>query len=200
MTFYIRDLEAFQRKRLEQTYADFVTLPHYGPTCDFFFGAIYSGKDSQERDAAFVDFYKTIQRMVGGDIARCLRDMIDLQLLTRDLDLALHQKIVALACPMPLSMDDYEMAYAACDNYEPRLQQIHLLVDTLVLANRIFHRFGIGTGLKALHAFHRLKGDDLITGFLLEGYDAIRAPRKIQNLIDAIQKRELERLNRIFGR
>ena len=200
MNFTIRELEAFQTHRLEETYADFIRQPQYRRTCDFFFGQIYTGEDSETRDAAFVAFYRTIQRFVGGDIARCLREMIDLQLLTRDLDLVLHQQILKSDFAMPLSMIDYEIAYAACHNYDQRHQQIKLLVDTLESADLIFHRFGVGTGLKALHAFHKIRIYDLITGFLLEGYHAIRAPKNLKALIRAISNREMERLNRIFDK
>lgn len=101
MEFTLRDLETFQNQRLRVTYADFIARPEYQLTCDFFFGRVYSGLDSTRRDQIFEGFYQMINRVLGGDIIRCLRVMIDLQLLTRDLDLALHRKILEQGYPLP---------------------------------------------------------------------------------------------------
>ncbi|MDJ0836379.1 MAG: hypothetical protein QNK37_07650 [Acidobacteriota bacterium] len=193
-------LKQFQFERLQHTYADFIAQEQYRATCNFFFGKVYTAEDTSARDQAFVKFYDHLSRILGGDIIRCLRKIIELQELTVVLDEALEQQLIAEGAPVAFDMITYENAYAACDNYEPRLQQIQVLDEALLLAHKVLRRFGIGAGLKALHSFQTLRGEAEVTGFLVEAYNAIAHLRKIKPLAEVINQREIQRLDRIFGR
>ncbi len=198
MSISLTHLKQFQNERLRGTYADFITREAYRPTCDFFFGRVYKGEDTSERDAAFVHFTDALEKVLGGDIITCMRELVDLQKLTNDLDERLLRMLHDMSGSEPLAMGIYEEAYYRCDNYAQRVDQIDLLLSSLHMANRIFHRWGIGPGLKALHRFQRLRGKTLVTGFLVEGYDALTGLKDVAPLARAIETRERERLDRIY--
>lgn len=191
-------LKALQSRRLFDTYHDFAEKQAYRATCDYFFGEVYNTDDTEARDQAFAQFTAKIAKVLGGDIIRCLRLMIRLQRLTLALDLACVAELEAQSADADFDLAAYEQAYRDMGRYQERQEQIELTLSCLTLAHRIFRRFGIGAGLYALHEFHRIRGDDLITGFLWRGYQALHRLPHIQPLADAVERRETSRLQRIF--
>lgn len=191
-------LKAFQAQRLRDTYSDFVDQPIYSATCDYFFNEVYGARDTRERDEAFQAFYSRISKVLGGEISEILGNMIALQKLTESLDLALLEQLREWQTDTPFDMEIYEKAYAACDNYETRVEQIDILLTCLRDGYRVFHRPGLGVGLKALHKFRKLQGQGMITGFLLRGYDALHPLPDIEPLAEAVDIRERQRLDRIY--
>lgn len=192
-------LKALQSKRLFETYQDFAQQPRYRTTCDYFFGEVYNTDDTEARDQAFVAFTDHISKVLGGDIVRCLRQMIRLQKLTLRLDHACVRCLQELGAAPDFDIDLYERAYREMGLFSERESQIELTLTCLTLAHKIFRRFGIGAGLFALHEFQRVRGDDLVTGFLWRGYQAIHKLRRIEPLAVAVREREEMRLARIFA-
>ena len=195
----LQHLKTFQNNRLRGTYADFIAQPSYEATCRFFFDNVYKAEDSTARDQAFVAFHHKIRRVLGGDVILCLRQLIDLQQLTNQLDGQLLEVLAKMEIPHPLTVQHYEDAYARCNNYQQRVLQIEQLLHCINLSNKIFHSWGIGTGLKALHRFHQFMGDTQVTDFLLEGYHAMTGLKNLAPLTVAINERERIRLDRIYG-
>ncbi|CAM2065579.1 hypothetical protein SCOR_09365 [Sulfidibacter corallicola] len=192
------ELKALQSARLWDTYRDFAEKPGYRATCDFFFGEVYHTEDTRRRDRAFESFYANISRVLGGDIVRCMRQVIDLQKLTVELDLLCVRALIDLDIAPGFDMQAYERAYRHMGERDRRERQIRMLVENLFLTHKIFRRFGIGVGLHALHKFHRLRGDDQVTGFLWRGYQALHRLSSVRPLAEAVERREMERLQRIF--
>lgn len=192
-------LKTMQSRRLFDTYGDFVEKKAYRTTCDYFFGEVYNTDDTVARDQAFATFTDKIAKVLGGDIIRCLRLMIHLQHLTLGLDLACVEALQDQGVGADFDLASYERAYRDMGCYQERRDQIELTVTCLTIGHRVFRRFGIGAGLFALHEFHRLRDDDLITGFLWRGYLALYRLPEIQPLAKAVRLRETNRLERIFG-
>ncbi|CAM2005194.1 FFLEELY motif protein [Acanthopleuribacter pedis] len=192
-------LKALQSRRLHETYRDFSEQRMYRTTCDYFFGEVYNTDDTEARDEAFRRFTDHISKVLGGDIVRCLKRMIRLQTLTLQLDKACTHALLELDAPVDFDMALYERAYREMGRFSEREEQIALTLECLTLAHKIFRRFGIGAGLFALHEFQRVRGDDLITGFLWRGYQAIHKLRRIDPLALAVREREEARLARIFA-
>lgn len=192
-------LKAFQNQRLRTTYSDFVEQPSYRRTCDFFFDVIYAVEDTSAREAAVKEFYEHLKKVLGGDIMACLGALIELQRLTNSLDQVCADQLDAMGAPIEFNMDIYEQAYRETDNYDDRMLQINELNANLRLSHRIFRRFGIGPGLKALHSFQSLRGEGEVTAFLVQAYDAIHGLRRIEPLAEAIVDREVKRLDRIYA-
>jgi len=192
---FLRD---FQSKRLRSTYADFAEIPKYSGTCEFFFGRVYSSEDPTERDREFERFYHRLKVVFAGDIERCMRNMIELQSLSCELDQALLDPLRQLGADRSFDLSTYERAYYLCDNYDQRRHQIDLLVETLRLAHHLYHLPAIGIALRTLHRVHVWMGQTMITEFLLDGYHQIRPVKDIGPLAEAIGERELSRLDRIW--
>lgn len=195
----LTNLRQFQVERLKQTYADFIATPKYADICDFFFNRVYSSENASERDEAFYAFKDKMARLMPHEIVDCMKHMVELQSLTLTLDNRLLEELMALNAPPQFDMPLYEQAYCQCDNYEARERQIDLLLACLKQSHKIFRRIGVGVGLRALHKYHVIKGDPLVTGFLLEGYHALSPRRRITPLAEAIETREKQRLDRIFN-
>lgn len=189
-------LQQLQAARLRDTYSDFLADSTYAGVAGFFFGEVYSGEDTSQRDAAYAKFYEKIQRVLGGDVGRCMGTIQELQHLTLRLDRELASDLDPVVGK--LTMARYEQAYARQDHWQPREQQIAWLVESLSLAHKIFRRVGIGTGLKALHQFQKWRGDTLVSGFLMRAYEVIHPLATIQPLAHAIEVRETKRLHYIF--
>jgi len=194
-----RLLKALQQRRLSETYADLAAQDAHRAAAAFFFESVYNTDDTTRRDAAFIAFTDRLRRVLGGEVVACMDTVIALQKLTISLDEALLPELVALNAPLKPPIALYEQAYARMGRYDDRLRQIRLTVHCIQVAWRLFHRIGIGTGLKALHQFMRLRGDTLVTGFLMEGYHALHRLRSPAPLADAVQERETQRLERIFA-
>ena len=192
-----RYLKELQSNRLRETYADFSENPVYRAATHFFFFRLYSTEDTTDRDEAFRKIYKVVKRFLGGDVARSMADLIELQEITIEMD----QKLLRLLADGPpgYEMKTYEDAYRRSDNYVLRQRQIELLDLTIRLVHRISHRFGIGFVLKSLHAACVVIGDTRMVDFLMDGYKAFADMKDIEPLARAIEVRETQRLDRIYG-
>lgn len=193
-------LKSFQNQRLRHDYEDFSRQKKWRATADFFFGQVYNTEDVTERDAAFEALHLQISKILGGDIIKCMHQMIALQQLTIQLDLVILEELTKAGAGPSFSNSQYENAYMTSDNYEARIEQIELSVSCLQLAGKIFRKFGVGPGLRALHRFMKSQGEGLATGFLLDGYKAISPIRDLSPLLNALDSRERERLDRIYQR
>ncbi len=191
---YLKD---FQSQRLRETYADFAAQERYRAACFFFFNRLYSTEDTTERDEAFKKIYHLARRFLGGDVVRSMAKLIELQLITNEMDLLLLELLSDEA--LEFDMAAYERAYHLSDNYELRLRQIELLDLTIRLVHRVSHRFGIGLVLRSLRGACLVIGDTRMVDFLVDGYRAFEPLKRIEPLAEAIVTRETERLNRIYG-
>ena len=191
-------LREFQSKRLRDSYLDFIEIPKYQGTCEFFFGRVYRSDDPTERDREFERFYHRLKIVFAGDIERCMKNMIELQRISVDLDLAMLPVLTQIGVDIEFDMTQYEEAYRLCDNYDDRKHQIDLLVSTLRLAHHLYHLPGIGVALKTLNRVHKWMGNAMTTEFLLDGFYQIRPVSDIDPLAKAIEVRETERLDRIY--
>jgi hypothetical protein len=194
-----RYLKAFQCQRLRDTYADFIAVPQYTKACDFFFYRLYSTEDTHDRDEAFLQIYDTARRFLGGDVIDSMSRLIDLQKLTVELDQEILTALEDAGAPEEFDVGTYEAAYAEGD-YDGREKQIELLDYTMRLVHSISHRLGIGLVLTGLRAASIVVGDTRMVDFLYEGYQAFVDIPDIEPLAGAMDLRERQRLDRIFGR
>ena len=194
--FYLKD---FQSKRLRDTYGDLAEQKAYKSACFFFFNRLYSTEDTADRDASFRKIYANVKRFLGGEIVASMAKLIELAELTDRLDMTLLGVLEKEGAPVEFDMETYERAYRLSDNYDDRILQIELLVFTNRLIHKISHRFGIGMGLRALRTACLVTGDTRMVDFLMDGYRAFADLRRIEPLVDAIDQRERERLDRIYG-
>lgn len=195
--YYLKD---FQSKRLRHTYADLAEMPENQSACNFFFNRLYSTEDTAERDASFRKIFAKAKKFLGKEVVTSMGKLIELAELTDQLDETLLDVLIEEDAPIEFDMETYERAYRLSDNYDDRVRQIELLVFTNRLIYRISHRFGIGMVLRGLRAAAVVMGDTRMVDFLFDGYRAFADMRSIDPLVEAIDTRERQRLDRIYGR
>ncbi|MGW8249609.1 MAG: FFLEELY motif protein, partial [Anaerolineales bacterium] len=123
-------LRNWQLERLSATYADFLADSRYQPACRFFMDEIYAPRDFSRRDHQFEHLYAMLARFLPAWMLRVMRDAIDLNNLTGELDDRLLQVLVnEMGMQEQLTFEMYAEAYRQCENYPLRLQQIEMLAD-----------------------------------------------------------------------
>lgn len=194
-----RFLREWQSARLANTYADFVASPEYGPATNFFLTDIYGPEDFSQRDADLTQLYDFFRRFMPPATLRVLKNTVELNDITHDLDDAMLVALYALDCTISFTKEQYETAYRE-GNYNARVRQIELIVEI----GRDLARIGglpfIGPTVRAARAPAERLGWGDLHSFLERGYQAWRAMPDPEVFLQAIWDRETAILNRIFGR
>ncbi|MBI3097603.1 MAG: hypothetical protein HYY93_05060 [Planctomycetes bacterium] len=192
----------FQVARLQKTYEDFGRDPQHRLIADYFFRRVYSTTDKAERDLQFKKIYEAFRSALGPAIVEELGKLIRANELTDELDdrCLLELEKLGWRHPKPLTMPVYEAAYRAGDNYDRRVEQIRLLAETVEFFHGLSRWAAVGMVLKGVKLLARAKGASAFLQFIEDGYDAFRSVDDIAAFRKAMEERELEILNRIYGR
>jgi hypothetical protein len=194
-----QELIDFQIARLKRTYTDFLADPRHQPLAKFFLEDVYTTKDKDERNRGFLSVYDHFKNKLGKDVIDNLGRLIRLNELTDELDFKMVKKFQELGIGSTFSEDEYEEAYYLCDNYDARLEQLHLIAHSVIYFHRLSHIRGIGIVLAIIRPYALIKGARVLMDFLQAGYRAFKSVDEIDEFEEAIKKRELERLNRIYS-
>ena len=193
-------LRSWQSQRLANTYQDFLEDRRYGPACRFFLDDVYAPLDFSQRDHDFEHLYQLMLRFVPEQMLTLLREAIDLNRLSTQLDLALLEVLIALGedGPLQLTPARYARAYQICDNYAERAEQIDRLIRVLQEVTT-----GAGNPL-VLVTLKVARGPAVMAGwgdtqdFLLRGCQAFRQMKGGRQFIQAVRQREMRILTRLF--
>jgi hypothetical protein len=193
-------LQRWQLDRLSATYADFLADARYQPACSFFMDEIYAPRDFSRRDREFEHLYAMLVKFLPEWMLRLMRDAIELNQMTGELDSHLLDVLVGeLGMQDQLSAEVYAEAYRRCDNYFQRLQQIEMLVE-------IVRQVGQGAQLPltgralSLARLPALKlGWSELYGFVTRGYQAFQPIKDVQPLAEVIEAREKQLLDQIYS-
>lgn len=201
MSLY-RNLVVFQAARLKTTYADFLASERYRPITRFFFSDVYSVEDPTERDAQFKSLYGFFRRRLGANLTRGIGELVELNDLSRELDLKLADALEGVARNGRVDDEAYEEGYRRCDNYDVRARQIGMLCRSIRYFRTLAERRSIGLVLAAVKKAALLFGGRTVIGFLDRGYHAYRSvtPEETETFVGAVHDRESARLDRIFGK
>ncbi len=194
-----RRLVAYQIDRLRQTYRDFAESEKYEALTRFFLDEVYSTRNKAERDAAIRKIYEKFKERVGADIAESTKQGIRLNDLTDMLDLLMVKKLEEMGVRNAYTEDEYEEAYYLTDVYKERVEQIQLILSSLRYFHSLSRYRSVGIALTVLRPYALLKGARLLIDFLQEGYRAFRTVGDTREFEEAIRKREMERLDRIYS-
>jgi hypothetical protein len=193
-------VQEFQVRRLKRDFRDLRLSPEYGPLCDFFAAEIYSAKDFTERNEAFRRVTTQFRGIIGEEIYGGLIRLLDLHALTDRLDDGVAERLVESGRPVDFTEPDYEIAYRALDNYEDRRRQIDMIVESFRFTHRVSQMPFIGVVLKSARLAAGLFTRDRAIELLDRAYRIMREVRSIEPFALEIERREVERLDRIFGR
>ncbi len=192
-------LQIFQSNRLRRDYNDLAEIPQYEPVGEFFFSEMYGPRDFADRDAGARRLQHIIQLLPGVRLDD-VEEVLSLLDLTNRLDEQLARLMLGRQTGTDFDEATYDQCYRAADNYPERARQLELVNSSLYNVFRLSRSQLLGVGLHRSRLLARLAGIEAAHTFLVKGYDALRGVDDISRFAETVYTRELERLNRIYGR
>jgi hypothetical protein len=190
-------LQAFQSQRLRRDLADLAAEAQYEQIGRFFFEEMYGARDFSVRDDQAQRAHWFVDQ-VPGVTAHDVKSVLDLLALTTMLDDEITELLIALDAPLDFDEAIYEHAYRLADRYVERVHQIALVLVALGNVHRLGRKKLLGLALQSTHLLAHAVGMGDIHRFLRLGYQAIQPVRDITRFLDTIERREKDRLDRIY--
>jgi hypothetical protein len=195
----MQGVQHFQSARIRQTYADLVAMPQYAKLGNFFFEQLYGPQDFGFRNHSIKSLHHKLSGFLKGEIIEGVGKVIELQDLSDALDEQMAQLMLERRIGRELTMPEYAEIYRAPDNYEQRLYQIDLLVESVKAIHHISQMRFIGWSLKVVSKAAHLAGMGKIIDFLVQGYDAFHSAKDIDFFVQTIDQREKALNDQLFG-
>jgi hypothetical protein len=195
----MQGVQHFQAARIRQTYADLVAMPQYAKLGNFFFEQLYGPQDFGFRNHSIKSLHHKLSGFLKGEIIEGVGKVIELQDLSDALDEQMAQLMLERRIGRELTMPEYAEIYRAPDNYEQRLYQIDLLVESVKAIHHISQMRFIGWSLKVVSKAAHLAGMGKIIDFLVQGYDAFHSAKDIDFFVQTIDQREKALNDQLFG-
>lgn len=192
-------LQRLQNQRLRHDHADLALSPVYGHLANFFFEDIYGPHDFSDRNARFRQLYDKLVHIVGPKPLATMKESLELVELTDILDDYLIDVLVLHGKTGEWTLEEYEWGYRECDNYLARIEQIERIGATLRAVADLSRLPLIDWNLRALRLPARRLGWEPTLEFLVRGYRVFHHARNVEPFVRTVEKRETERLNRIYG-
>lgn len=192
-------VQDFQVRRLKRDFRDLRMSDEYGPFCEFFASEIYSARDFTERNESFRKLTKQFHSVLGEEIYTGLVRLLDLHSLTDELDSRITNSLIQMGCPVKFTESQYEIAYRDLDNYDERVKQIEMILESLTFTHHISQMTWIGVVLKSARVATGLFTKDRVVGLLETAYSTLRGIKNVDFLNEEVRSREVGRLNRIYG-
>lgn len=180
------ELRIWQAARLARTYRDFRADPRYAPALEFFLSDLYSAHEFTERDRQLSRAWRYLKRALPAAVMKVLRQAIELDVLTLELDQAMVRALAAT----PVTDAAYAAAYREVGERALRERQIELIVGIGADLRRIASRAWLWPLLRAAHAPAHAAGFGVLQDFLERGYTAFLQMHASDRLLQAIQERE----------
>ena len=191
-------LQEFQASRIRSTYADLAENPEYTNLVEFFFEQIYGPQDFGFRNDSIKSLHGKLSGILKGDIIDAVGKVIQLNDLSDELDFQMAEKMLAQNFDGELTMPVYQTFYSSLDNYDQRVQQIDLMLDTTRRIHTVSQMWMIGWTLKAVQQAAHLAGTGKIMDFLVQGYEAFKTVKNIDYFIETVEAREKTLNDRLF--
>jgi hypothetical protein len=185
-----RALQAFQRRRIDDTYADLKADAEYRELGRFFFEELYGPEDYSFRDTSIRKLHTALRGKIHRGIIAAVDRVLELQELSEDLDDRMAAEMIENGVGPSLTMETYRKLYRALGNLNQRLYQIDLTVDVTRDFFRLSHKWTIGVSLKAARSAAHLMGMGKIMDFIHKGYTAFQTISDIDPFIDVVRRRE----------
>ncbi len=191
----LREVKAWQARRLAASYVDVAREPRYRTATAFFLDDLYGPKDFSARDQEMLRIVPVMSRILPASALETAALAIELEALSEDLD---HRLARALA-PGPIDDSSYALAYREGSTRAERERQVELIaavghrLDALVKKPLVFRM------LKLMRSPARLAGLDDLQDFLERGFGSFRDMGGADAFLELIRTRETEILNRLFS-
>ena len=192
-------LRAWQTARLQRTYADFLTSKRYGPACSFFLSHVYGAQEYQQRNQDIEYMYTLMRKFIPDVLLILVRNAIELNEMTEQLDHKLLSVMMEqLGLENEIDEKMYIEGYLQCNNYSDRKRQIDLLIEIGHQVDLSTRLPPIGLALRLARGPAKRAGWIELQDFLERGYRSFKQMRGADKFLDAIRKREMQILDRIY--
>lgn len=191
----LKELKAWQARRLEATYADIASQPRYEAATRFFLDDLYGPKDFSRRDEAMMRIVPVMSRLLPDSAIETAALAVQLEALSEDLD---HRLAEALP-PGPIDDEGYAAAYRATSRRAERRLQIDLVDAVGRRLDALVHKPLVHRTLKLMRQPARLAGMQDLQDFLERGFEAFRGMDGADGFLALVRERETAILNRLFS-
>ena len=116
----IREVQAWQCKRLLATHQQMYQQKRFKPAVEFFIDELYGPNDFSQRDQDIARIVPKMSKFLPEGALQSLASALHLNTLSFELDFDLAKKLV----DSEINRDTYAKAYIDCDNFSTRQQQI----------------------------------------------------------------------------
>ncbi len=190
----IRDIQAWQCKRLIVSHQDMYQQKRFKPALEFFVDELYGPKDFRQRDQDIARIVPKMSKFLPEKALQSLASALHLNALSFELDFNLAKKMSGKT----LNKDSYAEAYQACDNHGNRQQQIDY-ISTLGqdLADVVSMR-GISSLLFISRKPAKIAGVLALHEFLDSGFKAFKHLGNVQDFIQPIVAKEQQIMTQLY--
>jgi len=192
---HLRDLRAWQARRLAQTYDDLRGDPRYAPAIGFFLNDLYGSTDSGPRDRQLARASPLLRLGLPDAAREVLERAVELDVLSAELDHAM----VALISSCPIGGAEYADAYRRVGRRDSRERQIELAVSVGVDLGRIVRHAWIGQALHLWQLPAQVSGFEVLHEFLERGFDAFCNIADAGPFLQTIREREKQLMEQLFA-
>lgn len=198
-------LATWQCTRLASTYADLAAQKRYTKAVDFFLTDLYGPLDFSQRDDDIRRVYPIMVNVLSADAIDSLAQGLELNSLTMSLDAQLLEILVnecgfdAENEPGALDFQMYSEAYRACNNYDERVRQIDLIVETGENLELVTRKRMIIAAVKVARKPAQLAGFGELQSFIERGLAAFKTMGSANEFLSTIHSREMRLLEAIYA-
>ena len=182
----LKEVKAWQGRRLAGTYADLSAQPRYAAATRFFLDDLYGPKDFSSRDEAMMRILPAMTRMLPASAVETAALAIELEALSESLD----QRLARALPPGPIDAESYGAAYRSSGEPAERERQIELLVAVGQRLDTLVRRPFVHRTLRLMRRPAKLAGLADLQDFLERGFVAFRDMQGSRPFLDAVAERE----------
>lgn len=191
----IRDLQAWQCKRLIASHQDMWRNPRFRPAMQFFVDELYGPKDFSQRDADIARMVPKMAKFLPDKALASLNTALHLNTLSFELDFDLARQLGG----EDVNRESYALAYAGCENHDARIQQLQFIRELGLALSDVVGIRGISTLLTLARRPAKLAGVLSLHEFLEAGYTAFRKLGRVEDFIDPIVTQEIALCEALFN-
>ena len=195
----VQKLEQWQTTRLKHTHQDLYQHPRYTQALDFLLQDLYSPTQFTRRDDDLERIFPVMVRMVPESALGTIAKLVELNLLTQRLDMALAAEMQNRLPSPEITESLYTSCFRSSHQLKDRQQQIDLVLtvgcELESYVNSRFLSFGLGVTESAAN----MAGLGQLHNFLTRGMAAFRSMGKVGPLLQTITERESDLMRRIHA-
>lgn len=194
-----RALQAFQSRRINETYKDIEADPEFSKIGNFFFKKLYASEDFSFRDTSMKKLHKALDGKIYRNMLTAVTKVIELHDISDELDNLMVKKMIETGVDETMTMEQYQTIYVSLDNYDQRIYQINLSAEVTRIFHALSKKWMVAVSLKTVKTAAVMFGIKEIIDFIYEGYVSFKTINNIDFFVDTMVHRELAWHNEIWS-